>query len=150
MEDYSLKCISPIDGRYNNKCLELVNYFSEYALIKYRTRVEIDYFIKLCKYLPELSKIDINLYENQLKNIHKNMDVSKIKKIESVINHDVKSIEYYLKDIFVSVFKTDKYNNFIHFGLTSQDINNTAVPLSVLEFNSDIFLPNLLKLMKKF
>jgi adenylosuccinate lyase len=140
-----LTAISPIDGRYRNKTIQLDNYFSEYALIKYRVQVEVDYFITLCKSgLPQLSDVDSSVFSD-LQNIYKNFteaDAQTIKDIESTTNHDVKAVEYFLKDKFDAAGLT-KSKEFIHFGLTSQDINNTAVPLSLKEALQTVILPEL-------
>ncbi|MFO7867668.1 MAG: adenylosuccinate lyase, partial [Bacteroidales bacterium] len=140
-----LTAISPIDGRYRNKTTQLDNYFSEYALIKYRVQVEVDYFITLCKSgLPQLSDVDSSVFPD-LQNIYKNFteaDAQTIKDIESTTNHDVKAVEYFLKEKFDAAGLT-KSKEFIHFGLTSQDINNTAVPLSLKEALQTVILPEL-------
>jgi len=128
-----LNAISPIDGRYRNKVSKLTEYFSEEALIKYRVLVEIEYFISLCEIpLPQLSGFNSSLYP-ELKKVYENFtsdDAQKIKDIEKVTNHDVKAVEYFIKEKF-DLLGLDKYKEFIHFGLTSQDINNTAIPLSI-------------------
>ncbi|WP_111306942.1 adenylosuccinate lyase [Confluentibacter sediminis] len=146
-----LNAISPIDGRYRNKVNELAPYFSEEALIKYRVLVEIEYFIALCNIpLPQLKGIDSNIFEN-LRNIYKNFsseDALAIKEIESVTNHDVKAVEYFIKEKFDKLSLT-KYKEFIHFGLTSQDINNTAIPLSIKEAVHDIYTPEYLNVLNK-
>lgn len=131
----SLNAISPIDGRYRNKVNELAPFFSEEALIKYRVQVEIEYFIALCEQpLPQLKTFNTGLFED-LRAIYKNfttIDASAIKEIEKVTNHDVKAVEYFIKEKFDGL-GISEYKEFIHFGLTSQDINNTAVPLSIKE-----------------
>ncbi len=128
-----LTAISPIDGRYHKQVTELSSYFSEYALIYYRVMVEVEYFIALCDLpLPQLREIDKALY-SELRNIYKEFteaDALHIKEIEKVTNHDVKAVEYFLKEKFEAL-ELNKYAEFIHFGLTSQDINNTAIPLSL-------------------
>jgi len=128
-----LEAISPIDGRYRKVAGKLADYFSESALIKYRLLVEIEYFIALCRIpLPQLKDLDSNLFES-IRNIHHNFtleDAGKIKEIESITNHDVKAVEYFLKEKFDEL-GIGEYKEFIHFGLTSQDINNTAVPASL-------------------
>ena len=138
----TLNAISPIDGRYRSKTKSLGNFFSEEALIKYRLQVEIEYFIGLCELpLPQLSSFNSSLFE-ELRSIYKHFtsDVAtEIKKIEKETNHDVKAIEYYLKEEFKKL-DLDKYQEFIHFGLTSQDINNTAIPLSIKEAVKSIYL----------
>lgn len=138
-----LTAISPIDGRYRSKCEKLENYFSEYALIRYRVRVEVEYFIALCRLpLPQLASIPTAEVE-ALRDIYKNFsvaDAGRIKDIEAVTNHDVKAVEYYLKEQF-DVRGLAQYKEFIHFGLTSQDINNTAVPLSLKEALHEVYIP---------
>jgi adenylosuccinate lyase len=130
-----LTAVSPIDGRYRSKCARLAKYFSEYALIRYRVQVEIEYFIALCEYpLPQLRNVDKETYDG-LRRIYQTFteaDAVRIKEIEGVTNHDVKAVEYFLKTKFDALNLSD-YKEFIHFGLTSQDINNTAVPLSIKE-----------------
>ena len=134
MELDKLTAISPIDGRYRGKTESLAAYFSEYALIKYRVQVEVEYFITLCELpLPQLAGIDKCVFE-VLRNIYRNFteaDAARIKEIEAVTNHDVKAVEYFLKEQFDKIGGLDAYKEFIHFGLTSQDINNTSVPLSL-------------------
>ncbi len=141
----TLNAISPIDGRYRNKVDQLANYFSEEALIKYRVKVEIEYFIALCEIpLPQLQDIDKELYP-ELRKIYTDFateDALKIKEIESVTNHDVKAVEYFIKEKFDALNLT-KYKEFIHFGLTSQDINNTAIPLSIKEAVEEVYFPTL-------
>ncbi len=152
MELTPLTAISAIDGRYRNKCERLDEYFSEYALIKYRIRVEIEYFIALTRLglpqLPKLSHID----EEVLRGIYRNFTLDqaeRVKQIESVTNHDVKAVEYFIKEQFdalhLSVDITE-YKEFIHFGLTSQDINNTAVPMSIREALTNVYMPMLERL----
>src|SRR5271170_2568628 len=125
-----LSAISPIDGRYRNTTAQLAQYFSEYALIKYRVFVEIEYFIALCEYpLPQLQNFDKKVSE-KLRDIYKNFneeDAESIKVIEKTTNHDVKAVEYFIKKEFYTL-GLEQYKEFIHFGLTSQDINNTAIP----------------------
>ena len=141
MELDLLTAISPIDGRYRGKTDALAAYFSEFALIKYRVQVEVEYFITLCELpLPQLKGVDKGVFET-LRNIYRNFseaDAGRIKEIESVTNHDVKAVEYFLKEEFDKLGGMDDYKEFIHFGLTSQDINNTSIPLSVKEALSDI------------
>lgn len=126
-----LSAISPIDGRYRNTTAELANYFSEYALIKYRVFVEIEYFIALTENnLPQLQHFDADVSE-KLRAIYKNFseaDAESIKEIEKTTNHDVKAVEYFIKKEFDKLGRLEPYKEFIHFGLTSQDINNTAIP----------------------
>lgn len=139
----SLNAISPIDGRYRSKVKELAPYFSEEALIKYRVLVEIEYFIALCELpLPQLADFNTSLFEN-LRAIYKNFtpeDALAIKEIEKVTNHDVKAVEYFIKEKF-DALQLQKYKEFIHFGLTSQDINNTAIPLSIKEAINAVYVP---------
>lgn len=139
-----LTAVSPIDGRYRNKTEQLANYFSEYALIRYRVRVEIEYFITLCELpLPQLSNFDHSLFD-ALRNIYRNfteVEAQRVKDIEKVTNHDVKAVEYFIKEAFDKIGGLDAYKEFIHFGLTSQDINNTSVPLSVKEALEEVYYP---------
>ena len=139
----ALTAISPIDGRYRDKVENLANYFSESALIRYRVMVEIEYFIALCEVpLPQLKGFDTGLFP-QLREIYLNFtveDAQKIKDTEKITNHDVKAVEYFIKDKF-DALNLHAYKEFIHFGLTSQDINNTAVPLSVKEAIADVLRP---------
>ncbi|MCM1021933.1 MAG: adenylosuccinate lyase [Muribaculum sp.] len=151
MELTQLTAISPVDGRYRSKCERLDEYFSEYALIRYRVRVEVEYFIALCEIpLPQLASVDNSVFAS-LRNIYKNFsidDARKIKDIESVTNHDVKAVEYFLKERFDEL-GLEQYKEFIHFGLTSQDINNTAVPMSVKEAVADVYRPMLIELIEQ-
>lgn len=146
-----LNAISPIDGRYRNKVANLADYFSEEALIKYRVRVEIEYFIALCEIpLPQLVDFDTSLF-NELRKIYidfTSLDAQKVKDIEKITNHDVKAVEYFIKEKFDRL-NLQKFKEFIHFGLTSQDINNTAIPLSVKEAMNDIYIPNYLEVLEK-
>ena len=150
MELDLLTAISPIDGRYRNKAGVLAAYFSEYALMKYRVRVEIEYFITLCELpLPQLKDFNKGLFE-QLRGIYKDFseaDAARIKEIESVTNHDVKAVEYFIKEQFDKIGGLERYKEFIHFGLTSQDINNTSVPLSVKDALREVYFPQLEKLI---
>lgn len=145
-----LTSISPVDGRYYRQVSELSSYYSEFALIRYRTRVEIEYFIALCELpLPQMADFPKSLYE-PLKDIYRNMtedDASRVKDIEKVTNHDVKAVEYYIKERFDHIGVDPKYKEFVHFGLTSQDINNTSVPLSLLEGIQDVYLPQLYEII---
>ncbi len=138
-----LTAVSPIDGRYHSKTEQLSEYFSEYALIKYRVRVEIEYFIALCELpLPQLSGVDAKLYD-ELRNIYKNFspaEAQRIKDIESITNHDVKAVEYFIKEEFDRL-GLEAYKEFIHFGLTSQDINNTSIPMSIKECIDEVYIP---------
>ncbi|UJH91958.1 adenylosuccinate lyase [Antarcticibacterium sp. 1MA-6-2] len=146
-----LKAISPIDGRYHQKTRELIKYFSEEALIQYRVRVEIEYFIALCKLpLPQLKNVAEERFDD-LRNIFKNftsIDAAAVKEIEKTTNHDVKAVEYFIKQKFDDL-ELGEYKEFIHFGLTSQDINNTAVPLSLKEAVTDVYLPGLDQIIQK-
>ncbi len=145
----SLTAISPVDGRYREKAEALDNYFSEYALIRYRVLVEVEYFIALCELpLPELSGISTDKFE-PLREIYRSFteeDALKIKSIESVTNHDVKAVEYFIKEKFDQL-NLQAYKEFIHFGLTSQDINNTSIPVSIREAVENVYLPLLDKLI---
>ncbi|HET9571111.1 MAG TPA: adenylosuccinate lyase [Bacteroidales bacterium] len=140
-----LTAISPVDGRYRSKTDSLAAYFSEFALIRYRVQVEIEYFIALCELpLPQLKGVDIHVF-TQLREVYKNFtldDAQKIKDIEKVTNHDVKAVEYFLKEVFDRLDLND-YKEFIHFGLTSQDINNTSIPLSIKEALESVYYPGL-------
>lgn len=145
-----LTAVSPVDGRYRSKTESLASYFSEYALIKYRVRVEIEYFITLCELpLPQLASFDSCLFE-QLRNIYRNFteeDAQRVKDIEKVTNHDVKAVEYFIKEKFDEIGNLDQYKEFIHFGLTSQDINNTSVPLSLKDALEEVYYPQLEELV---
>lgn len=146
-----LNAISPIDGRYRNKVSKLTEYFSEEALIKYRVLVEIEYFISLCEIpLPQLSGFNSSLYP-ELKKVYEDFtsdDAQKIKDIEKVTNHDVKAVEYFIKEKF-DLLGLDKYKEFIHFGLTSQDINNTAIPLSIKDALNNVYKLELSNVLDK-
>lgn len=146
-----LTAISPVDGRYRNKVEALAPYYSEFALIKYRVRVEIEYFIALCELpVPQLAGVDKNLFES-LRDIYRNFsiaDANVVKDTEKVTNHDVKAVEYFIKGKFDEMRLSD-YKEFIHFGLTSQDINNTSVPMMVKESLSDVFVPAIEELIAK-
>lgn len=141
MEFNNLTAVSPIDGRYHQKTNVLAKYFSEFALIKYRVKIEIKYFIELFQIpLPQLKNLDANFIK-ELHKIYEEFsinDAKQIKEIEQTTNHDVKAVEYFIKNKFKSL-GLEKYQEFIHFGLTSQDINNTAVPLSYKDFLNSIF-----------
>ena len=151
MSTFSLNAISPIDGRYQNKVSQLSDYFSEHGLIKNRVIVEVEYFISLCEIpLPQLKNFDKS-YFAKLRDIYKSFsfeDSTKIKEIEKTTNHDVKAVEYYLKSKFDGLNLSD-YKEFIHFGLTSQDINNTAIPLSLKEAIEDVYLIEIGTLINK-
>lgn len=140
-----LNAISPIDGRYRNKVESLENYFSEKALINYRVRVEIEYFIALCNIpLPALQDVDKTKFE-ALRDIYRNFteqDAQRVKDIESITNHDVKAVEYFIKEKFDEM-NLSKHKEYVHFGLTSQDINNTSVPLSLKDCHDDVLMPAL-------
>ena len=139
-----LTAISPIDGRYRSKTEPLASYFSEFALIRYRVRVEIEYFIALCELpLPQLAGFDHGLF-GRLREVYLRFDeqcAQRVKDIEAVTNHDVKAVEYFIKEEFDKIGGLETYKEFIHFGLTSQDINNTSVPLSVKEALENVFYP---------
>ena len=139
-----LTAISPIDGRYRGKTEHLADYFSEYALIRYRVRVEVEYFISLCELpLPQLASFDHSLFA-KLRSVYKDFNeasAQRVKDIEKVTNHDVKAVEYFLKEEFDKIGGLDAYKEFIHFGLTSQDINNTSVPLSMKEALAEVYIP---------
>lgn len=138
-----LTAVSPIDGRYHSKTESLAPYFSEYALIRYRVNVEVEYFIALCEIpLPQLEGVAPEMKE-KLRDIYRNFSVDnaqRIKDIESVTNHDVKAVEYFLKEQF-DALGLEQYKEFIHFGLTSQDINNTSVPMAVRDATERVFIP---------
>lgn len=139
----TLTAISPIDGRYRSKTEELANYFSEYALIKYRVLVEVEYFIALCELpLPQLKDISHSIFPELRKIVidFSEEDTTHIKEIESITNHDVKAVEYFIKEKF-DLLHLDEYKEFIHFGLTSQDINNTSIPLSLKEALDNTYYP---------
>ncbi|MDE5967894.1 MAG: adenylosuccinate lyase, partial [Muribaculaceae bacterium] len=144
-----LTAISPIDGRYRSKTASLDEYFSEFALIRYRVRVEVEYFIALCQIpLPQLADVNPEVFA-QLRKIYTDFtiaDAERIKEIESVTNHDVKAVEYFLKEQFDRL-GLEQYKEFIHFGLTSQDINNTSVPMSIKEAIEDVYLPDMRRLI---
>ncbi len=151
MQLSTLTAISPIDGRYRGKCEKLDLYFSEFALIRYRVRVEVEYFIALCEIpLPQLKGVDPSKFE-ALRAIYRDFslaDAERIKEIESVTNHDVKAVEYFLKEQF-DAMGLEAFKEFIHFGLTSQDINNTSVPMSIREALNEVYLPELDKLIDR-
>jgi len=146
-----LNAVSPIDGRYRSKTSSLSKFFSEEALIKYRVLVEIEYFIALCEIpLPQLKDVNPNVFES-LRDIYKNFsteDALWIKETEKVTNHDVKAVEYFIKDAFEKL-GLSQHKEFIHFGLTSQDINNTAIPLSTKEAFEKVYMPSLITLTSK-
>lgn len=151
MELNELSAISPIDGRYRKQVKSLAQYFSEYGLIKYRVKIEIEYFIALCDFdLPQLKDFPKNRYEG-LRDIYRNFseaDAKKIKDTEKITNHDVKAVEYFIKDEFTAK-RLSKYSEFIHFGLTSQDINNTSIPLLLKDALTNELYPELDKTVKK-
>ena len=150
MDLNTLTAISPIDGRYRSKTAPLADYFSEFALIRYRIRVEIEYFIALCELpLPQLSSFDHNLFP-RLRKIYGDLSLEgaqRVKDIEKVTNHDVKAVEYYIKEQFDQIGGLEQYKEFIHFGLTSQDINNTSTPLMLKDALHECFLPLLQELI---
>ena len=145
-----LTAISPVDGRYRGKTAPLADYFSEYALIRYRVRVEIEYFITLCELpLPQLASFDHSLFD-RLRDIYRHFNeesAQHVKDIEKITNHDVKAVEYFIKEEFDKIGGLESYKEFIHFGLTSQDINNTSVPLSVKEALQDVYYPQVEELI---
>ncbi|MBR4921721.1 MAG: adenylosuccinate lyase [Prevotella sp.] len=156
-----LTAISPIDGRYRSKTEPLAEYFSEYALIRYRIRVEIEYFITLCELpLPQLADFDHNLFE-PIRDIYREFspaDAQRVKEIEAITNHDVKAVEYYIKERIdvlsgysgeSGISSLSRFKEFIHFGLTSQDINNTSVPLSIKEALVEVYIPLLEELIEQ-
>ena len=151
----TLTAISPVDGRYRNKAENLAAYFSEYALIKYRVRVEIEYFITLSEFLPQLHALATVENKEALRKIYREFsveDATRIKEIESVTNHDVKAVEYFIKEKF-DLLSLQEYKEFIHFGLTSQDINNTSVPLSIKDALNEVYFPGLqevIDMLKKY
>ena len=155
MKFSTLTAISPVDGRYRNKVEGLAAYFSEYALIKYRVQVEIEYFITLAEFLPQLNTLTSSSIKEDLRKIYKEFsleDASRIKDIESTTNHDVKAVEYFIKEKF-DLLSLQDYKEFIHFGLTSQDINNTSVPLSVKDALTEVYYPSLqevIDLLKRY
>ena len=144
MELNALTAVSPIDGRYHGKTKDLANYFSEYALIKYRVKVEIEYFITLCELpLPQLKSFDKNFFP-ALRKIYTEFseaDAQRVKDIEKVTNHDVKAVEYFIKEELDKIGDFEQYKEFIHFGLTSQDINNTSVPLTIKDALNEVYYP---------
>lgn len=151
----TLTAISPVDGRYRNKAENLAAYFSEYALIKYRVQVEIEYFITLSEFLPQLRALATGENKEALRKIYREFsveDATRIKEIESVTNHDVKAVEYFIKEKF-DLLSLLEYKEFIHFGLTSQDINNTSVPLSIKDALNEVYFPGLqevIDMLKKY
>ena len=149
MQLNNLTAVSPIDGRYRSKTAALAEYFSEYALIRYRVRVEIEYFIALCRLpLPQLEGMPAN--EDALRDIYRNFteqDALRVKEIEAVTNHDVKAVEYFIKEQFDKIGGLDRYKEFVHFGLTSQDINNTSVPLTIKDALDEVYYPMLQELI---
>ncbi len=145
-----LTSISPIDGRYYRQVRDLSSYYSEFALIRYRVRVEIEYFIALCELpLPQLSDFDRSRFD-ALRAIYRDMteeEAQQVKDIEKVTNHDVKAVEYFIKNKFDAMGIDGRYKEFVHFGLTSQDINNTSIPLSLMEGIQDVYLPQLYEVL---
>jgi len=152
MELNSLTAVSPIDGRYASKTSQLRQYFSEYALIRNRVRIELEYFLALCRIpLPQLAGFDLSL-EGAIQQLWQNFtpeDAAAVKDIEKVTNHDVKAVEYWIKDKFAALGIDPAYGEFIHFGLTSQDINNTSIPLAIKEAVSEVYMPALKEVMDK-
>ena len=152
MELSKLTAISPIDGRYRDKTEPLTEYFSEYALVRYRVRVEIEYFITLCEMpLPQLADFNQDLFP-RLREIYQKFtpaEAQRVKDIERVTNHDVKAVEYFIKEEFDKIGGLDAYKEFVHFGLTSQDINNTSVPLSIKEALEQVYYPLLEELIEQ-
>ena len=152
MELNLLTAISPIDGRYRGKTEPLSEYFSEYALVRYRVRVEIEYFIALCELpLPQLQDFNHDRFE-AMRDIYRQFtpaDAQRVKDIEAITNHDVKAVEYFIKECLDKMGGFEKYKEFIHFGLTSQDINNTSVPLSVKEAIEQVYVPLLEELIEQ-
>lgn len=155
MEFSTLTAISPVDGRYRNKAENLAAYFSEYALIKYRVRVEVEYFIALTEYLPQLGDLNTETVKKEMRAIYlefSEADARRVKEIESVTNHDVKAVEYFIKEKTAGLL-LEKFHEFIHFGLTSQDINNTSVPLSLKDALDEVYYPRMqqvVDLLKKY
>jgi len=146
----SLTALSPVDGRYRAKVETLSDYFSEYALIKYRVQVEIEYFITLCEILPQLETLRNNVVFSSLRNIYTSFsleDAERVKAIEKTTNHDVKAVEYFIKEKSDNLV-SDQYKEYIHFGLTSQDINNTSVPLSLKEALENVYYPSMERLLE--
>ena len=145
MNEFNLNSISPIDGRYYNKTEVLSDYFSEKALIFYRLKVEIEYFISLCNLgIPQLKNFDHTKFD-ELRKIYVNFsneDAIEVKRIEKITNHDVKAVEYFIKDKFEAL-NIGEFKEFIHFGLTSQDINNSAIPLSIKDFIDNVYMPKI-------
>ncbi|MDD5896019.1 MAG: adenylosuccinate lyase [Prevotellaceae bacterium] len=150
MELDVLTAISPIDGRYRSKTEPLARYFSEFALIKYRVRVEVEYFISLVEMpLPQLNSFPCDKFDT-LRDIYRNFsenDAKRVKTIEQTTNHDVKAVEYFIKEQFDAIGGLEQFKEFIHFGLTSQDINNTSVPLSLKEAVEEVYIPTLTRLI---
>ncbi len=151
MELKDLNAISPVDGRYRSKVEEIADYFSEFGLIKYRLMIEIEYFIALCQIpLPQLKEIDEKIFD-KLRDIYRELrieDADKVKQIEKTTNHDVKAVEYYIKKA-MDKMDLGSYKEFIHFALTSQDVNNTAVPASVRDALNNVYYPLLERLIQK-
>ena len=152
MELTTLTAVSPIDGRYHQKTANLSAYLSEFALMKYRVRVEIEYFISLCELpLPQLEDFNRELFPT-LRGLYEDFteeDAKRIKEIESITNHDVKAIEYFIKEQLDRIGNMEAYKEFIHFGLTSQDINNTSFPMMLKEALKDVYVPLLDELIDK-
>ena len=151
MNEFNLNSISPIDGRYYNKTEVLSDYFSEKALIFYRLKVEIEYFISLCNLgIPQLKNFDHTKFD-KLRKIYLNFsneDAIEVKRIEKITNHDVKAVEYFIKDKFEAL-NIGEFKEFIHFGLTSQDINNSAIPLSIKDFIDNVYMPKIQEVLSE-
>ena len=149
MTNFPLHAIGPVDGRYFSKTKELTHFFSEASLMRYRVKVEVEYFISLCELpLPQLMDVNKNIFST-LRDYYLNFsdeDANKIKEIESVTNHDVKAVEYFIKDK-MEAQGLGPAKEFVHFGLTSQDINNTAIPMSLKDSMEQIYIPYLEKLV---
>ena len=152
MELSTLNALSPLDGRYRKVIQELSNYFSEAALVKYRVKVEVEYFIALCELpLPQLASFNKELFP-ALRNIYENFsdaDVLTIKETEKITNHDVKAVEYFIKEKFDALKIDEAYKEFVHFGLTSQDINNTSVPLTIKDALNAVYFPLLTTILNE-
>ena len=147
----ALTAISPVDGRYRDKVKALAAYFSEFALIKYRVRVEIEYICLLAEILPPVQALNKDDVKTALRKIYLDFsynDAQRVKKIEQTTNHDVKAVEYFIKEQF-DVLSLQEYKEFIHFGLTSQDVNNTAVPLSLKEALTEVYFPGIEAVINK-
>ena len=155
MKFSTLTAITPVDGRYRDKVDNLAGYFSEWALMQYRIRVEIEYFIFLCEHIPQLKSFNNDDRKELIRDIYRNFtveDAERIKEIERITNHDVKAVEYFIKECF-DMLSLQDYKEFIHFGLTSQDINNTAIPISIRDALNQVYYPEIeavILLLKKY